>query len=327
MTKPSPSSRRAVRPLAACAFTVLLLAGCGGGAPEPEAGGGEDWWTPAPGEVASWEWQLEEPYDLSVDAQMYDLDLFEVAPAGAELHYPGGEVVEVPAGPLAGAVGELHAREPRPVVICYIDTGAYEHYRPDARMYPGYEEDLEDVPDRPAAPAEGSALGWSSGWEQERWLDIRVSERDAWTDVVWARFDLARELGCDGVEPDQNNPLGNDPGFPVTVEDQNSWYVELAEQAHARGLSVGMKNGHDRPGASAELAEHFDWALPEECVEFGECEALKPFIDQGKAVFAVDYRGGVDEEEACREYARLGFDGMVKDLHPNGAYRNPCSQG
>lgn len=309
------------------ASAVLLLVGCTTGS-GPDTGpdpGTDDWWTPAPGEVSSWEWQLEEPYDLDVEAQMYDLDLFEVAPEGSELHYPGGEVVEVPAGPLAGAVDELHAREPRPVVICYIDTGAYEHYRPDAHMFPGYEEDLEDVPDRPADPEEGSALGWSSGWEEERWMDIRASERDAWTDVIWARFDLAEELGCDGVEPDQNNPLGNDPGFPITLEDQHSWYVELAEQAHARGLSVGMKNGHDQPGSAAELAGHSDWALPEECVQFDECDELKPFIDQGKAVFAVDYQGAVDEEEACREHEALGFDGMVKDLPPTAAYRRICA--
>ncbi|MEI5099236.1 hypothetical protein RB200_12185 [Streptomyces sp. PmtG] len=54
------------------------------------------------------------------------------APEGSELRYADGSTVDVPAGPLAGAVEKLHARSPRPVVICYVDTGAYEHYRPDA---------------------------------------------------------------------------------------------------------------------------------------------------------------------------------------------------
>ena len=54
---------------------------------------------------------------------------------------------------------------------------------------------------------------------------------------------LAVSLGCDGIEPDQNNPVGNNPGFPITYADEKAWYLEIARQAHALGLSVGMKNG------------------------------------------------------------------------------------
>lgn len=285
-----------------------------------------DWWQPRPGEAANWDWQLSEPYDLSEPRAMYDLDLFELAPAGSELTYPDGDVVELPEGALAGTIDDLHARGPRTVVICYLDTGAYEHYRPDAHRFPGYRERLSDIPDRSEAPEDGSVIGWGSGWEEERWLDIRESERDAFADIMWARLDLAERLGCDGVEPDQNNPLDNDPGFPITVDDQISWYREIAEQAHARGLSVGMKNGHDQPGAVAELVEVFDWALPEECVEFDECDALLPFIEQDKAVFAVDYEDGVEAEPACSEHAAREFDGLVKDKPLTSQYRLECRE-
>ncbi|MGK5532476.1 endo alpha-1,4 polygalactosaminidase [Streptomyces sp. URMC 129] len=168
-------------------------------------------------------------------------------------------------------------------------------------------------------------MGWNTGWDGERWLDIREESRDAFAGLVWARLDLAARMGCDGVEADQNNPLGNDPGFPVTLDDQHSWYREVAAQAHARGLSVGMKNGHDQPGSAAVLADAFDWALPEECAQFDECAELRPFIDRGKAVFAVDYAGSVDPAAACRAHRAEGLDGLIKDEPPTGAHRTPCA--
>ena len=39
-----------------------------------------------------------------------------------------------------------------------------------------------------------------------------------------------------------------------------------------------------------ELADEFDWALNEECVQYDECAGLgATFIDAGKAVFHVEY--------------------------------------
>lgn len=284
-----------------------------------------DWWRPRPGAAADWDWQISEPYELSAARQMYDLDLFDLAPAGSELRYRDGEVIPVPAGALAGKITALHARTPRPIVICYVDTGAYEDYRPDAHRFPGHRSAAEGgPPNRPERPAAGSVIGWDTGWEGERWLDIRRSQRHRFAEAVWARFDLARRMGCDGVEPDQNNPVDNDPGFPITLDDQLSWYREVAEQAHARGLSVGLKNGHDQPGSAAKLVDAFDWALPEECAQFDECDELLPFIEQGKAVFAVDYKGSVQAGPACRQHSSRRFDGLIKDEPPTGAHRVAC---
>lgn len=296
---------------------------------EPTASGDDSgepatWWKPAPGAHADWDWQITEPYDLSAARSMYDLDLFDLATEGSYLETPDGEKLMLEAGPLAGEIAELHARTPAAIVICYVDTGAYEHYRPDAALFPGHHAELADIPDGPDAPEAGSVIGWNTGWEGERWLDIRPQSRAAFAPLIWARLDLAKRLGCDGVEPDQNNPLDNDPGFDITVADQISWYRAVAEAAHARGLSVGMKNGHDQEGAVEQLVEWFDWALPEECAEYDECELLQPFLDAGKAVFAVDYTGSVEGPQACAAHATLGFDGLIKDEPPSGAYRLQC---
>jgi len=40
-----------------------------------QAASAAEWWTPSPG--STWQWQLSTPVDQSVDAQIYDIDLFD----------------------------------------------------------------------------------------------------------------------------------------------------------------------------------------------------------------------------------------------------------
>ncbi len=238
-------------------------------------------WKPAPG--TSWQWQITGVVDERVRARMYDIDLFDARPGQEN----------------AGVIRRLQRRGI--TVICYLDTGAWESYRPDARRFPE------------------SVIGNSTGWEGERWLDIRRAAWPKFAPILWKRLDLARRLGCDGVEPDQNNPVGNDPGFPITLRDQKAWYLEVARQAHRRGLSVGMKNGIETIDRDTVAA--FDWALNEECFQYRECNALAPFTRAGKAVFQVEYR--LPTAAFCRKANRLGFSSMRKRLQLD-AWRQPC---
>jgi hypothetical protein len=61
----------------------------------------------------------------------------------------------------------------------------------------------------------------------------------------------------------------------------------VAGQAHARGLSVGMKNGVEVTDADTVAA--FDWNLNEECFFYNECAVLDQFVQAGKAVFQTEY--------------------------------------
>lgn len=88
-------------------------------------------WRPPPG--TSWQWQLTDPIDTTVDVEMYDIDLFDV---------PGGTISDLKA---AGRV-----------VICYFSAGSWEDWRPDAGSYP--------------AVVLGNTL---DGWPGEKWVDIR----------------------------------------------------------------------------------------------------------------------------------------------------------
>jgi hypothetical protein len=243
-------------------------------------------WSPPPG--TTWQWQISGRVDESLDVAMYDVDLFDAAPAGHEVG--AGSGVFTAQGPNAGIVGRLHARGI--AVICYVDTGAFEDYRPDAKRFPA------------------AVLGNESGWPGERWLDIREAAWPQWTPLMWARFDLAAQLGCDGVEPDQNNPVGNSPGFPIALADQKRWYLEVAAQAHARGLSVGQKNGIETTDADTIAA--FDWNLNEQCFQYRECGVLDAVIAAGKAVFQAEYRG--KPKRFCPNANARGFSSIRKKL-------------
>ena len=183
-------------------------------------------------------------------------------------------------------------------VICYFSAGSYEDWRTDAGMFPT------------------SVIGSNNGWEGERWLDI--SDIDSLANVMRERLDLAVRKGCDGVEPDNIDGYTNSTGFPLTAQDQINYNIWLADEAHARGLSIGLKNDVDQV---EQLEPYFDWALNEQCYQYSECETLLPFVEAGKAVFGVEYSGNTSA--ICSTTNALDFDWLIKSLDLD-ASRESC---
>ncbi|MEN8220518.1 MAG: endo alpha-1,4 polygalactosaminidase [Pseudomonadota bacterium] len=185
------------------------------------------------------------------------------------------------------------------VVICYFSAGSWEDWRDDADGFPD------------------SVLGKTlDGWPDEKWLDIR--ELDILGPIMGARLDEAANKGCDGVEPDNVDGYANKSGFPLSYQDQLDYNIWLANAAHERGLSIGLKNDLDQ---IVDLVEHFDWALNEQCFQYDECELLLPFVQAGKAVFGVEYRGSVNS--FCPQANAMDFDWLKKKLKLN-AWREAC---
>jgi hypothetical protein len=184
-------------------------------------------------------------------------------------------------------IDELHGAGRR--VICYLSAGSYEDWRPDAGAYP------DDVL--------GLAL---EGWPGERWIDIR--RLDAVGPILETRLDLAVAKGCDAVDPDNVDGYANPTGFDLTASDQIAFDRWLADQAHRRGLGVGLKNDLDQ---IPDLVAWFDFAVNEECFTYEECDVLKPFVDSGKAVLAIDYSG---DSSRCAAAEALGLSLLFKDL-------------
>jgi hypothetical protein len=180
------------------------------------------------------------------------------------------------------------------IVICYFSAGSLEE---------GREDESEFTEDDYANQLEN--------WPDERWLDVRSANVRR---IMEQRLELAAEKHCDAVEPDNVDGFQNDSGFPLTEADQIDFNVFLAEAAHARGLSIGLKNAVD---LVPELEPHFDWALNEECFAYDECDVLTPFLAAGKAVFHVEYvddpdDGAAVQEEICGEAAIAGFSTLIK---------------
>jgi hypothetical protein len=247
-------------------------AGSGGGAGGAAGGGAA--WTPTPG--MTWQWQLTGTVDQSVDATMFDVDLFDTP---------------------AETVSSLHAAGRR--VICYVSAGTFESWRPDASLFP--------------ASVKGNAV---SGFQDEKWLDIR-----RWSvlqPILEARMDLCTSKGFDGIELDNVDGYTNRTGFPLTAAEQLAFNRDLASSAHARNLSVALKNDIDQV---PDLVGQFDWALNEQCFEYGECSALQPFVEAHKAVFNVEYN--LATASFCPQAETLGFSSMRKHLSLD-AYRVAC---
>jgi hypothetical protein len=186
-------------------------------------------------------------------------------------------------------IDALHAAGRR--VICYVDAGSWEPGRPDAAQFP--------------AAVLGKAL---VGWPDEKRLDVRDPRVRA---LIDARFDVAVSKRCDGVEPDNVDGYANDTGFPLTAGDQLAFDGGLAADAHARGLSVGLKNDLDQ---IPDLIGGVDWALDEQCFQYSECDALAPFVTAGKAVFEVEYGAPSLATTICPMANTRNFDTLIKNL-------------
>ncbi|MBT2504718.1 endo alpha-1,4 polygalactosaminidase [Streptomyces sp. ISL-98] len=265
-----------MRRVLACLALLLLLAGCTSEPPAPPDDGPSEQprWQPKPG--LTWQWQLSGRLDPTVDVPVYDIDGFDQP---------------------ASAVADLHRRGRK--VICYLSTGAWEEFRPDAAKFPK------------------SVLGRGNGWKGERWLDIRRT--DVLEPLMARRIDMCREKGFDAVEPDNMDGYRNRTGFPLTAADQLRYNRLIARLAHERGLAVGLKNDLDQ---IPQLVRDFDFAVNEQCAEYSECGKLVPFIKAGKAVFHVEYELPVGR--FCPEARKLKLSSMLKK-YELGVWRKPCS--
>jgi hypothetical protein len=258
----------AIRPIAALAAATVVLAL---GPPLAAAR-----WQPRP-TTAAWQWQLQGKIDTSVSAAVYEVDGFETP---------------------AGTVTKLHRLGRK--VICYLDVGSWESYRPDAGAFPS------------------SVLGAAyAGYPDERWLDIRQIE--ALAPILRKRFAICARKGFDAVEPDNIAGYENRTGFPLSGADQLRFNRWVAREVHRRGMSVALKND---PEQVRPLLGHFDFAVVEECFTYDECGKFSPFVAAGKAVFEAEYEA--PPGSFCPAAIELRFSAIRKGYDLFAAPWIPC---
>lgn len=186
-------------------------------------------------------------------------------------------------------------------VVCYFSAGSYEDWRPDKGAF----DETTDL---------GKPL---KGWAGERWLN--TSSQNV-RKIMQARLDMAVSKHCDGVDPDNIDAYANANGLGMTQADAIDYVTFLAEQAHARNLSVGLKNA----GAIVHnVVDIVDFSVNEQCTQYSECGTYAPLIEQSKPVFHVEYPKGdktnnnqtVDISKYCSDPAAKGFSTIIKNMN------------
>jgi hypothetical protein len=186
--------------------------------------------------------------------------------------------------------------------ICYFSAGTYEDWRPDASQF--QPSDL------------GSPL---VDWDGERWLNTSSTNVRK---IMLARLELSVTKGCDGVDPDNVDGYDNDNGLGLTQASALDYINFLADAAHLRNLSIGLKNAGD---IVPDVINKVEWSVQEQCVRYDECDSYRPFLDQGKPVFHIEYpKGAATNNNAsiatsqkgsiCRDKGAKGFSTIIKNM-------------
>jgi hypothetical protein len=131
------------------------------------------------------------------------------------------------------------------------------------------------------------------------------------------RLDLAASITCDGVDPDNTDAYNNENGLNLTIDDAVSYVSFLAEAAHARNLSIGLKNSGD---LVTFVLDKVKWQVNEQCVEYKECSTFRPFIAANKPVFHIEYPSlaptinATTKAQLCNNSRETGFSTILKKV-------------
>lgn len=241
----------------------------------------------------AWHIQLTTPVDMNEAAPIYDIDGYENS---------------------ASVVSQLKAKGK--YLVCYIDLGSIENYRPDYADFPR------------------SALSNANPeWPDEQWLNILRLDDVGPTgktprQLLQARIDMCKDKGFDAIDPDMievyaaSGVTFTPASRKITYADQITFNRWIADEAHARGMAVGLKGDIEQ---AKDLAPYFDFSVNEECHAYSECAELAGFTAAGKPVLNIEY-AGTDSKfltKTCPAAKSEGFYSVKKKMSLN-AWKLEC---
>ncbi|KAM7205409.1 Glycoside hydrolase superfamily [Naviculisporaceae sp. PSN 640] len=223
-------------------------------------------------------WQIDIMASLDItktltptDALVWDLDLYHLQ------RHP--EIIDF-----------LRSKIPNVNIICYFNAGLAQPSDCDwtsVWQTPAYKSLLGNSYDPP--------------FSEEKWINIKNQTA---IDLIKRRVTLARDLGCDGVDPDNIDGFNSDEGsengtgFKLKQQDYITLMTQLATTAHSlktkRGntLLIGQKNA---PELVSSLSSVLDFAVLEDCKNLRNeadrafCKDFQPYISANKPVFSIEY--------------------------------------
>jgi hypothetical protein len=187
-------------------------------------------------------------------------------------------------------------------VICYFSAGSFESDRPDSYRF------------------QQSDLGKEvTGWPGERWLNLSSPSA---RDIMASRVDIASQMGCDAVDPDNVDGYQNDNGLSLTSDDSVEFLDFLAEKAATLNMAIGLKNA---PDIIADALPLVQFAVNEQCAQYDNCGPFRPFIKAGKPVFHIEYPAGAPSNvpsaaslDACTSIGSTSFSTIMKTITLDG---------
>ncbi|KAJ3415099.1 hypothetical protein HDV05_005507 [Chytridiales sp. JEL 0842] len=201
-------------------------------------------------------------------------------------------------------------------VICYVNVGSLEE-----------EDNYFDTTKFPANVLGNRYPGWN-----ERFLDIRSPTV---RNLIKDRFVKSKNMGCDGIDPDNSDSYLFNTGFSLTHADAANYVRWVSETVHSLNMSVGLKNSAGLMSRYPDLIQLVDFGVVEECYSQRNCGLYTPLINARKPVFAVEYtdqgEGGCDcieDDEvgfACQVMSSFNFEGFVTGCMLDGGDFKYCS--
>lgn len=143
---------------------------------------------------------------------------------------------------------------------------------------------------------------------QERWLDIRQIDEIA--DLIRNRLDLCVDKGFQAALVGNLENFLFRSGFPIGQRQQLAFNQFIADEAHARGLGIGLWNSRSQ---ITPLSNNYDFVLVSDCFSEGWCNETQPFVDMGKPAFIVEFAEAErNDVEFCRASQTFGAMGIIK---------------
>ncbi|KAH7086572.1 glycoside hydrolase superfamily [Paraphoma chrysanthemicola] len=234
-------------------------------------------WTPKVGD--SWQIVLSHPPAISsTPSTTPNVTIFDV------------DLFDTP----KATIDSLHALGRK--VICYFSAGSYEEWRTDAQDFKP--DDL------------GKEL---DGWPGEKW--VRLGSQNL-RGIMKRRIEMAREKGCDGVDPDNVDGYQNDNGLSLTANDSIAFMQYLSSVTRPLNMSMGLKNAGSIISAVLPLV---DFSVNEQCIQYNECSKFAAFIDAGKPVFHIEYPAGDGDLQQSVESNGFSEDTRKKFCNGEGS--------
>jgi hypothetical protein len=264
--------------------------------------GASGWWQPGTGSLP-WQWELDHAIVTTNATDM----------GTGDKTYSGGNAADPVVYDIDGfengtsEVSALHALGKK--VICYVEVGAAENYRPDYGQFPTV------------------ALGTSvPGYPTEKYLDITNATV---VSVIEARIAMCSQKGFDGVEPDIDDSYTDSTGFTITEATNVAYLVTLATYAHSFGLAWGLKNGGDGGTPAkfvADMLPYIDFAVVEEPFFLNTIGYFSPALyNAGKPMFVAEYTNDTSSASSfCPQALTDHTNAALFDVALDAKTRTPC---